>query len=95
MKKILKKFLPFIFVTISLCGLLFTAGCDGGDLEKAATETIKQTIGNEVTKKSDEMKKQIDQFFKPGSNSKKDEGEKSPEGGADNKSDEESGKEND
>ena len=95
MKKILKKFLLFILVTMSLCGLLVAAGCDGGDLGKAATDTIKKAVGNEVTKKSDEMKKQFDQFFKPGSDNKKDGGEKSSEGGSENKSGEESGKEND
>jgi hypothetical protein len=95
MKKILKKFLAFILVTMSLAGLLFTAGCDEVDLGKAATETVKKAVGNEVTKKSDEMKKQIEQFFKTGIDSKMDGGEKSPEGGPENKLGEESGKEND
>jgi hypothetical protein len=80
---------------MSLCGVIIATGCDGGDLGKTATETVKQVVGNEVTKKSNEMKKQIDQFFKPGSDSKKDEGEKSPEGGSENKSETESSKEND
>jgi hypothetical protein len=95
MKKLLKNFMFCILVTMSLCGVIIAAGCDGGDLGKAATETVKQAIGNEVTKKSNEMKKQIDQIFKPGSDNKKDGGEKSSEGGSENKSGEESGKEND
>ena len=95
MKKLFRNFLSFILVTMSLCGIIIAAGCDGGDLGKAATETVKKAVGNEVAKKSDEMKKQIDQFFKPGSDSKKDGGEKSSEGGSVNKSGKESGKEND
>jgi hypothetical protein len=95
MKQLLKNFVSLILTTMFLCGLLITAGCDGGDFGKAATETVKKAVGNEVTKKSDEMKKQFDQIFRPGSDNKKDRGEKSSEGGSENKSGEESGKEND
>jgi hypothetical protein len=41
------------------------------------------------------MKQLFDQFFRPGSDNKKDRGEKSSEGVSENKSGEESGKEND
>lgn len=50
----------FIFVT------LFLAGCGDNEMAKGITDVVKKTVEGEVTKKGDEIKKQIDQVLNLG-----------------------------
>jgi D-Tyr-tRNAtyr deacylase len=57
----IKKVLTNMLVIAAAVGLLVLAGCEGSDAKKAITDLVNQIMGGEVIKKSEEMKKQLDQ----------------------------------
>lgn len=50
----------FIFATLAL------AGCGDNEMAKGITDAVKKSVGGEVAKKGDEIKKQIDQVINLG-----------------------------
>ena len=50
----------FIFAT------LFLAGCGDSEMAKGITDTVRKSVGVEVAKKGDELKKQFDQLVNLG-----------------------------
>jgi hypothetical protein len=55
-----KTFSSMIVVLACICALIF-AGCEGSEAKKAITDTVNKAMGGEAVKKSEEMKKNIDQ----------------------------------
>lgn len=88
-----KKIRNTIVMTAFILATLFLAGCGDSELAKGITDIVKKSVGGEVAKKGDEIKKQFDQIVKPGSGKgQKENGEGA--GGADKeKSEKGSGKE--
>jgi D-Tyr-tRNAtyr deacylase len=57
----IKKVMTNMLVIAAASGLLVLAGCEGSDAKKAITDIVNKIMGGEVIKKSEEMKKQLDQ----------------------------------
>jgi hypothetical protein len=58
-----KTFSIMTVVLVCICSLI-SAGCEGSEAKKTITDTVNKAIGGEAVKKSEEMKKNIDQAMK-------------------------------
>ena len=61
-KNILKAFMIPSFIVVTF----FLPGCGDSELAKGITDVVKKSVGGEVAKKGDEIKKKFDQVIKPG-----------------------------
>ncbi len=57
----IKRIMKNMLVIVTVSGLFILAGCEGSDAKKAITDIVNQIMGGEVIKKSEELKKQLDQ----------------------------------
>jgi len=91
----IKKVMTNMLVIAAASGLLVLAGCEGSDAKKAITDIVNQIMGGEVVKKSEELKKQLDQTIEREAKrltkfdqlKKKESSQEGSQEGAENKSD--------
>jgi hypothetical protein len=55
-----KSFSSMIVVLACICALIF-AGCEGSDAKKTIADTVNKAMGGDAVRKSEEMKKNLDQ----------------------------------
>jgi hypothetical protein len=61
-----KKVFSVTLVTVFILATFSLVGCGDSELVKGITDAVKKSVGSEVAKKGEEIKKQIDQVINLG-----------------------------
>jgi hypothetical protein len=93
MNNLRKKILNATLITAFIFAALFLAGCGDSEMAKGIADVVKKSVGGEVAKKGEEIKKQFDQIINLGAGKSSKEDGKGAAGAGKEKSEKGDGKE--